>query len=120
MGITKELRGHVGEKCALMERGDQRLQAYSMAQSEEIQAADAENVAGSETGSAGGRIEGRGAAADPSYFGADADIHRIAPGFFDGVKHVLGGLVAIGVLDSSVHARENAEVIEPPLAVADL
>ena len=41
-GIAQELRRDIGEQCALLQRGDQRLQAHGVPQSEEIQAADAE------------------------------------------------------------------------------
>ena len=111
LGLPEELRRDVGKQRALLQGGDQRLQAHGMAQSEEIQTANPEQEARTEAGDASRRIERGGAAANASDFRAHADVHRISSGLFQRVKHVLGGLVAVGILDGRVDARKNAEVV---------
>ena len=117
--MSHELRKQIGEDDALLDGGNQRVETQRLAQSEQIQAADAERYARCETGAAGGIVQSGDSAPDASDLRPDSDGKGVAARLIHLEQDVLPFFVAAWILNRGLHLRKNAQVVKLLLAGRD-
>src|SRR5258706_54842 len=73
-----------------------------------------------ETGGARGPVKAQRSAADARNLRAEPISQRVTVRLFQRIQNVLGGLVAIGILNRRVDSRKNPKVVQTALALRDL
>src|SRR5207253_4107409 len=102
---------------ALLKGGDAGLQPDGVAESKEIQTADAERNARAESGSSGRSVQAGSAAANAGDLRSKTCVERVSPGLLHRIDDIFGRLLAFRILKRRVHFGEDAEIVTSPLAV---
>src|SRR6185295_14974321 len=103
-----ELWCEVGSQHSPLQRREARLHTDGVAESHEVQPAQAERYTGRKRRSACRRTEIGVAAADPAEFRADTSIDRITARFFKLIENALLTRASHRILKRPIHLGEDA------------
>src|ERR1700724_3616815 len=114
-----ELRRDVIEQGPPAQRGNLGLQAHRVAQPKKVNATDAYRQTRAEAGGPSRVIERSRAAPNSRQLAAATEIEGVFAGFVQVEQDILAFFPAVGILEGSLHFREDSQVIQSLLTLGN-